>query len=308
MTATDVRYATVDGGRIAYLDAGDGPPVLLFHGFPDLPTGFAPLARLLGEAGYRTISPWLRGFWPSEPREFYDVGSLVADAIGVSEHLDLQRAHVIGHDWGADIAYGLSGARPDLVGATAVLGVPHTCALGPNRRRSFEQLRLSFYMWLFQLDGLAEEIVERNDFDFLARLWREWSPGWEPPAEHLASIRECFGHPGVVAAALGLYRAAFGTARSDSRHHRLRMAAEGEIVVPTLLLLGEHDRCLLPEMADGAEAAFSREYRAETLAGCGHFLHIERPSEVADRILAWFARSPIDTDARAPTETPRCTR
>jgi pimeloyl-ACP methyl ester carboxylesterase len=96
---------------------------------------------------------------------------------------------------------------------------------------------------------------------------------------------------------LGLYRAAFGSSGSDPRHEQLRAAAEGEITVPTLLLLGERDRCLLPEMAEGAEAAFRGEYRAETLAACGHFLHLERPKDVAARIRAWFARFPIDPDA-----------
>jgi pimeloyl-ACP methyl ester carboxylesterase len=291
--ALDVRHVDLDGARIAYLDDGDGPPVLLFHGFPDLPTTFAPLALRLREAGYRTVSPWLRGFRPSEPRAFYDVGSLVADAIGLVEHLELEHLHVVGHDWGADIAYGLSGARPELVASTVALAVPHSCALGPNRRGSFEQLRLSFYMWLFQLEGLAEEVVRRDDCDFITKLWTEWSPGWDPPANHLSSVRETFQHADVLTAALSLYRCAFGTIGGDPRYESLRAAAEGKINVPTLLLLGEQDRCLLPEMAKGAEAAFSDEYQVATVDGCGHFLHLQRPEEIAERVLGWFTRFPI---------------
>jgi pimeloyl-ACP methyl ester carboxylesterase len=280
-----VRVGDVE---LAYLEVGVGEPVLLFHGFPDVATTFLPLAERLGAAGFRCIAPWLRGYWPSSAGRHYDVGSLVGDALGLMDALGLDSARVVGHDWGADVAYGLCAVRPERTSAAVVLAVPHSAALGPNRLASFEQLQRSFHMWMFQLPGLAEQVVEANDFDFLRRLWADWSPGWDAPSSHLEEVLDCFRHDGVPTAALSYYRAVFDKTLSDPALEDVRSAAARPIEVPTLLLLGERDRCIALEMAAGAERAFRAEYAACTLPSCGHFPHLERPDEVAELAIDRF--------------------
>jgi pimeloyl-ACP methyl ester carboxylesterase len=277
--------------EIAYLELGEGPPVFLYHGFPDIATAFLPVARDLAKAGYRCVIPWLRGYAPSALADYYDAGTLVADAIGLLAALELEQVHLVGHDWGGDVVYGLSAARPQLVASAVVLAVPHSRALRANRLADFEQLRLSFYQWLFQLD-FAEEVVSRDDFVFIRNLWREWSSGWIPPSDHLDEVIETLQRPGVLTAALTYYRTALGHARTDAGVEDLRKSSEGDISVPTLLLLGTRDRCLLPRMAQGAEGAFAGPYRSESL-DAGHFLHLERPHEVSKAAAAWFESYPI---------------
>lgn len=196
------RRLSIDGRDIAYLEVGSGDPMLLFHGFPDIATTYLPVAERLARRGHRCIMPWLRGYWPSSAAEHYDVGSLVADALGLIDALGLNSVGVVGHDWGADVAYGLSAAQPARVRACVALAVPHPRALGPNRLASFEQLRRSFYVWMFQLPDVAEDVVARDDFAFLRRLWHGWSPGWEPPHEHLDEVMRTLGRPGVARAGM----------------------------------------------------------------------------------------------------------
>jgi pimeloyl-ACP methyl ester carboxylesterase len=279
--------------EIAYLELGEGPAVCIYHGFPDIATAFLPVARGLAEAGYRCIIPWLRGYAPSALARHYDVGTLVADANGLLAALGLEQVHLVGHDWGGDVVYGLSAARPEFVASAVVLAVPHSRALRANRLADFEQLRLSFYQWLFQLD-FAEEVVSRDDFVFIRNLWREWSSGWTPPSDHLDDVIETLQRPGALTAALTYYRTALGRAPADPRAEELRKSTEGDISVPTLLLLGTRDRCLLPRMSQGAESAFAGPYRSEFL-DAGHFLHLERPHEVSKAAAEWFETYPIAT-------------
>ncbi len=177
------------------------------------------------------------------------------------------------------------------VASTVVLAVPHSRALRANRLADFEQLRLSFYQWLFQLD-FAEEVVSRDDFVFIRNLWREWSSGWVPPSDHLDDVIETLQRPGVLTAALTYYRTALGHAPADARVEELRKNTEGDISVPTLLLLGTRDRCLLPRMSRGAESAFAGSYRSESL-DAGHFLHLQCPHEVSKAAAEWFKAYPI---------------
>lgn len=287
---TGARLHTIDanGLEIAYLDAGRGDPVLLFHGFPDIAPTFVPLAEQMCESGFRCIAPWTRGYWPTATGRFYDVGTLVADAIALIDALAVDRAYVVGHDWGADIAYGLSAAHPDRFAAAAVLAVPHDRALQPNRLASFDQLRRSFYMWLFQLSPLAEEIVSKDRFAFVRRLWREWSPRWTPPPEHLDAVVATLERPGVLRAALSYYRALFDQTLADPALEDLRERTRATIPVPTVLLLGERDDCLDPSLETGSEAAFDGHYHVEKLTSCGHFPQLEATDRVAELVGTWF--------------------
>ena len=290
---------------IAFLDVPgvdrrpDGPTIVLFHGFPDIATTFVPLIERLSEAGHRCVAPWLRGYHPTGTGGYTDQGTLLADAIGLIDALGLETVRVVGHDWGADIAYGLAAARPQQVAGCVAIAVPHTRPLRRNRRGDFDQLRRQFYVWLFQVGDLAERTLPQDNWAFVRRLWTEWSPGWEAPADHLDEVVRTLARPGVLDTALGYYRALFDPARVDPSRANLRRAVEeDDILVPTLLLMGERDGCVSPAMAVGGEEVFRAPYRVDVLPGCGHFLHLERPDDVATRILGWFAERPVPVSAK----------
>jgi len=286
-----VHRIVANGIEIGYLDVGEGDPVLLFHGFPDVATTFLPLIEVLCESGYRCIAPWLRGYAPTAAGRYFDQGTLLADALGLIEALALAEVRVVGHDWGADIAYGLGSASSARVTSLAALSVPHTKAIRRNRSRDFDQLRRSFYIWLFLAGDIADSLVPADDWQFIRRLWQEWSPDWRPDEAHLQEVIDSLQCPGGLRAALGYYRAVFDERLQDASLRDLRLLVEtGPVKAPTLLIMGSRDGCIGPEMASGAEVAFSGPYSVETLGECGHFLHMERPVEVGTRIADWFGR------------------
>ena len=136
--------------------------------------------------------------------------------------------------------------------------------------------------------GLAEAVVARRDGAFIEKLWRDWSPGWELPADELAAVKATFAKPGVVHASLGYYRAMFDLAARDARTVRSRLARP--IEVPTLALTGALDGCMDTRLHDTAmrPADFPRGLRVERIEGAGHFLHQEKPDEVNALILDWL--------------------
>ncbi len=263
----------------------------MLHGFPDTATTFGPLIDLLSGEGYRCIAPWLRGYWPTGAGRYFDQGTLLADAIGLIDALGLGEVRVVGHDWGADIAYGLASATDLAVRSAVTLAIPHTTALRRNRAGNFEQLKRSFYIWLFLAGDFADDIVAAGDWDFIRALWHEWSPGWQVDESHLREVFDVFERDNGLRYPLAYYRALFDKQLQDPKLRHLRALVErGPVVAPTLLLMGERDGCVGTEMAAGAEAAFAGPYEAEILPGCGHFLHLEQPQEVGARIAGWFAR------------------
>lgn len=274
-------------GPVPALVAGDGEPLLCWHGFPDLPHTFAPLAERL--AGRRLIAPWQRGFHPQHPAPspYFDMGTLAADAAAVLDVVSPDApVDVIGHDWGAAAVYGLVTAYPERVRRAVTMALPPIPALLGIVTQP-EQLRRSFYIWFFQMTGIPEGVLNTaNGGALLDFLWATWSPiGLDAP--HLPQVREALSDPGVVEAAVGYYRALFQPAFHDPELTAVRAAMVGPAKVPVLLLGGDQDGCLDAEVLRGG-APLLPEGRVDILEGTGHFLHLEEPDLTARLITEWL--------------------
>lgn len=252
-------------------------PLLFLHGFPDHPPTAKPFFAALAERAHRVLAPWLRGYAPSPVGGPYDVDTLVGDVIELLDRWSpTVPVDVVGHDWGAVITYGLCAAAPSRVARAVTMAVPHPLTF-LRQLRSPAQLRASWYMGLFQLPG-SERIVRARDFRFIDRLWRRWSPGLQFGAEQRRELHACLDASNL--APLGYYRAARKTSLA-----RLRRAAQ-PIATPLLALHGEQDGCILPPTEDDRRR-FSGPYQREIVPGVGHFMHVEAPAEIAERISAW---------------------
>lgn len=284
------RTVKANGIEFAYLEEGDGPLVLLLHGFPDDARTWSTQMPALAGAGYRAVAPFLRGYPPTEvpPNGCYDAATLTADVKGLIDALGDGPAFLIGHDWGAMATYNVAAAFPEAVRRAVAMAVPHPAAMA-GLATDVAQIQRSFYIFFFQLPNLAEVAVPANDFAFIEHLWRHWSPGLDDP-EQLANVKETLGRPGAVEAAVGYYRALFDPGRWDPALADVRAAAARPIAVPTLYLQGADDGCLDPAYARAADAMFTGEYRIEVLPGCGHFLHRERVDEVNRLVLDWLGK------------------
>lgn len=267
---------TVNGVDYSALVCGsEGPLALCLHGFPDSAHTWRHLLPRLAAAGFRAVAPWLRGYAPTglAPGGDYSVTAIAGDVTGLHDALGGDAdAVLIGHDWGAIIAYAAA-STPGRFRRVVTLAVPPP-ATAAKAFLSYDQLRRSFYVMLFQTP-LAEFAVAADDLRFLDRLWADWSPGYDA-ARDLPEVKASLRRPEHLAAAIGYYRAMFGSGVPD-----------GVPSAPTLYLHGTQDGAFGVEGTAGAEDELGAGSRVERLDGVGHFLHLETPEQVNEMILEW---------------------
>ena len=303
-SGSGLRLTTVRANDLEFglLEAGSGPLALCLHGFPDTAHTWRHLLPLLAGAGFHAAAPSMRGYAPTAipVDSAYQLGALVADAVALHEVLGGDAdAVLIGHDWGAETAYGAAVLAPDRWRRLVTLAVP-PAALDPVLFSDYEQLKRFFYLFLFRDPaGFADALVASDGMSFLDRLWRDWSPGYDAH-EDLARVKESLREPANLAAAIGYYRAAAagssggspeiaGSSPQTDRYAAEEQAAGRQAPLPTLYLHGSADGCIRVELARRAESLLAPSSRMIVIEDAGHFLHVEKPSEVNDHILAWFS-------------------
>src|ERR1039458_6478949 len=200
--ANNMEFAVLETG-------GTGPLALCLHGFPDSAYTWRHLLPELADAGFHAVAPFMRGYAPSEvpSDQCYGVGALIADVVALHEALGGDEQSVlIGHDFGAEAAYGAVAFAPNRWRRLVTLAVP-PFALDPVLFRDYEQLKRFFYIFLFR-DPLvaAHEVVAANDMEFIDQLWRDWSPGYDA-AEHLVEVKESLRETANLKAAIAYYEA-----------------------------------------------------------------------------------------------------
>ena len=290
MAVTDTEQLSFEHEALTFSAQamGDGPIVLCLHGFPDNAGSFRHQLPALAEAGYRAISLTLRGYEPGAiPADGdYTMETIATDILAVIESLDTGPVHLIGHDWGAAVAYVATSAAPERFKSLTVMAVPHAGRFAREGLRIPKQLRLSWYMGFFNIPWLSDWVVQRQDYAFIRKLWRDWSPGWQPEPGVLDSVIQTLSQPGVRSAALGYYRAALSI-------KALLVSAEEAhypVPVPTLALSGARDGCIASEVFEQLMVAqdFPKGLTFSRIAEAGHFLHQEQPEQVNREILDWL--------------------
>ncbi|WP_067537446.1 alpha/beta fold hydrolase [Nocardia crassostreae] len=255
----------------------DAPLVVLLHGFPDTPHSWDGLIPLLLDAGYQVRAPWLRGYTSdsAQPGARYDLLAVSADIDAWHRELGSPPAHLVGHDWGAFAAQVLAKQHPQQwLSLTLPAISPFGDGFAPQALRYLpRQTLLSFYIPIVQ-SGAAPRLLARNQAAFVRTLWRRWSPGWFFTDTEFAPTAAVFTDPARAWAATRYYRSLFTPHRPATRDFfRVLMAPPSEL--PTLTLAGARD---------GALSARAGATHAE-LPDCGHFLHAERPTAVAEHLL-----------------------
>ena len=274
------RSARVNDIDIYYLDEGEGDPVLLLHGFPDSARLWRNQIPALVDAGYRAIAPDQRGFGRStrlEEVDAYKVANTMADLVALLDHLGIEKAHVVGHDSGTAAAWGLAAFVPDRVLTLTVLSVGHPKSFGD--RTNLRQLQASWYMLLFQFEGIAERFVSQNDWAF-ARLWLEGEVDLERYIEDLS-------RPGALTAALNWYRA-------NAKPTRL-VASPREwpkIELPVLGVWSTGDFALTEQQMVDSGEHLDGPWRYERIEGVSHWIPLQAPDELNALLLDFLAANP----------------
>jgi pimeloyl-ACP methyl ester carboxylesterase len=273
----DWRTVDADGLRFAYLEEGRGPLVLLVHGFPDTARTWDAVRPALAAAGYRAVSPNTRGYWPTAiPADGdYRIERLSRDLVALIAALGEKEAIVVGHDFGASASYGAANLAPERVRFLVTVAIPHPASLKPSLRllwgvRHFLTFRFAS----------ADARLAADDFRHVDELVRRWSPAWDVPPDETRPVKEAFAHPGVVAAALGYYRA-IGLRPPPSQLGRIR--------VPSAVFSGTDDGVLKPADYERARRFYEAPHTVVHMPG-GHFLHREHPQRFLDELLPLLPR------------------
>ncbi|MGH8441294.1 MAG: alpha/beta fold hydrolase [Nevskiaceae bacterium] len=278
-----LRYAEVNGVRLHYATAGEGPLVLFVHGFPQF---WYAWETLLGEFArdHHAVAPDMRGINLSDKPDgvqAYHVSQQIEDLRQLIGHLGYERCVMVAHDWGGACAWAFAARHPDLLERLVIINAPHPVMFARELRNNEQQRQASDYMALFRLDK-AERVLSENDFQRLGYFFREWGRhgGTRPDAATLARYKEAWARPGALAAALNYYRASPLYPASPPELVPQLRPEDFRVRVPTLVIWGDADTALQPVLLDGLEACVT-DLRIEHIAAGSHWVIHEFPDRIA---------------------------
>ncbi len=293
-TPLRVRANEVDFSCLEW-NGGSRGLVLAAHGFPDHAPTFKALGQALAAEGYRVVAPYLRGYAPTDITTGpYHPTAIAKDLFELATTLrrEQEPLYMVGHDWGAAATYLAAAALGPTVSRIVTLAVPHGSGFAQALVANPEQQRRSWYMFFFQLP-FASAAVAHQDFAFIERLWRDWSPGYQAPPAEMQALKETLGKEGVLTAALYYYRDTFQTPVLNDELVEFSHRAAAKIKAPCLYLHGTDDGCIGWEVAEAMADGFEGELVKEQIAGVGHFLHLEQPESINARVVDWLAQSGV---------------
>jgi epoxide hydrolase 4 len=298
-----IRTVTVDVGegrmvdvgpvRLHVVEAGNGPLVVLLHGFPEFWYSWRRQIPALAEAGFRVVAPDMRGYNLSDkPRglESYSGEALAGDVRGLIEALGEERAHVVGHDWGGQVAWETAMRHPEHVDRLAVLNLPHPARM-LRGLRTLRQLRRSWYIFFFQLPALPEAALRSNDFAVLRKVLREDPVSPDAFGEgDIERFVQAWSQPEALGAMIDYYRAAV------RRPAALKALVGGDglpglavVEAPTLVIWGEQDAALGSELAEPDRRWVPNLVGVERLRNASHWVQNDAAGRV-NELLVDFLR------------------
>lgn len=286
------RAIAANGARFHVTELGEGPLVLLLHGFPEFWWAWRHQLVSLAEAGYRAVAMDLRGYGASDktPRG-YDPSTLTGDVAGVIRSLGEPGAVVVGHGWGALLGWTCAVMQPKVVRGLVAVSIGHPRRMRSSLLRDPAQAWRAIHTLGFQRPWIPERMLVAHDGALVEQLLRRWSAsGWPDPAA-AARYRRAMQVENAAHCALEYYRWAV---RSIPRPDGIRFAnrMKEPIRAPVLHLHGAEDGAYLPRSSESSGAYVEAAYRWRLLPGVGHFPHEEAPDRFDAELLSWLAGPP----------------
>lgn len=269
--------ASAGGQTFRYLDSGEGPLVVLFHGFPDVPQSWDSIRTRLNAEGYRTVVPYLRGYHPATfSKRRFSADDLADDVALLLDALGESSAVVVGHDVGSSLAYGAATKYPERVTKVVVVAIPHPLVIKPDpsavwKYRHFVHFKLPW----------AAVTAQLFDLKLVDRLFRRWSPNWNGAEreESVADAVEALRDKRVMRGALAYYKAIVPKPR----------LLRSKIAVPGLIVGGSDDPPALQRAYAATPGRFSSPCEVRILDGAGHWPHREQEDAFVDALLKFLA-------------------
>ena len=262
----------VNGISFYVEDEGRGRPVLLLHGWPDSVYLWRNQIPFLVKNGFRAIAPDLRGLGRSDRPEdvtTYSLQNAVGDVVGILDALDIEVADIVGHDWGAALAWFTAMAHPDRVRKLVVLSVPH-----PLAPRTLRQREMAWYQLFFQFEGIAEAWLQHDDW----ALFRELTRGDGDVDRYISDL----SRPGALTASLNWYRANLAP-RMPGPPPNLR-----PVEAPTLGIWSTNDYYLDGERMKMSGRFVKGPWRYEQIEGASHWIPLDAPDRLNQLLIEWL--------------------
>lgn len=281
---TELRegYAELGDVRLHYVEAGDGPLIVLLHGFPEFWFGWRLQIKPLAAAGFRVVAPDLRGYnLSSKPDGLapYTADRLADDVRGLIRERGSESALLVGHDWGGTAAWTTAMNHPEVVNRLAILDAAHPRSLQKGLHDPRQLLR-SWYFFYLQPPDLPERHVRARNWRFLRNFMRDARPPYTPA--EIDRYVEAWSQPGAATAMINYYRVAVRPPRGTKSEVR-------PISAPTLLIWGERDRYLGPGVREPDRADVPGLDRVEQLPGASHWVHHDAAERVTQMLIDFFA-------------------
>jgi pimeloyl-ACP methyl ester carboxylesterase len=276
-------YAQVGDVRLHYVEAGDGPLIVLLHGFPEFWYGWRLQIRPLAAAGFRVVAPDLRGYnLSSRPDDVaaYDVEKIAADISGLIHERGAESALLVGHDWGGTAAWVTAMNHPEVVDRLAILNAAHPRKLSHGLHHP-GQLRKSWYFFFFALPELPESVVHANHWHFFRHFLGDADPAYT--AEEIERYVEAWSQPGAATGMINYYRA---SVRQSPKHAEAQLRP---ISAPTLVIWGQDDGYLGSDLAEPDHDDVPNLDRVELLPDASHWVHHDQHQRVTRLLIDFFA-------------------
>ena len=269
-------YAQLKGVRLHYVEAGEGPLVVLLHGFPEAWFSYRHQLSSLAQAGFHAVAPDMRGYnLSSKPRGLrrYRLGLLARDVAELVRYCGVDRAIVVGHDWGALVAWHFAMRYPEMLERLVILNVPHP-ARALDGLRKLRQLWRSAYVFFLQLPWLPEALIQAGNYAGLRRALRHDPCRAGAFSEaNIEDYVEALNRPGALTAGINYYRALVRGGPWGLRRALRRIDA------PVLVIWGVHDPYLGVELAE-PDPTWVPHARVEYLRDASHWVQNDRPEQV----------------------------
>jgi epoxide hydrolase 4 len=276
-------YADIGNVRLHYVEAGEGPLVVLLHGFPEFWYGWRLQIKPLAAAGFRVVAPDMRGYnLSSRPKgvKAYETDHLTDDIRGLIQERGAKSALLVGHDWGGSVAWATAMNYPEVVDRLAILNAAHPRKLSQGLHHP-SQLRKSWYFFFFNLPDLPESVVRADHWHFFRHFLHDARPAYTP--EEIDRYIEAWSQPGAATGMINYYRSSVRTSPKKAE------AALRPISAPTLVIWGQGDHYLGPELAEPEHDDVPNLERVERLLDASHWVHHDEAERVTQLLTDFFA-------------------
>jgi pimeloyl-ACP methyl ester carboxylesterase len=285
LLGSEVRdgYAEIGDQRLHYVEAGEGPLIVLLHGFPEYWYGWRLQIKPLAAAGFRVVAPDMRGYNLSSKPDgvaAYDLDHLTADIRDLIHERGAQSASLVGHDWGGSVAWATAMSHPEVVDRLDILNAAHPRKLSEGLHHP-GQLRKSWYFFFFALPELPESVVHANNWHFFRHFLHDANPAYTP--EEMDRYIAAWSQPGAATGMINYYRSSVRTPAKKAA------AAIQPIKAPTLVIWGQRDQYLGEELAEPDHDDVPNLERVERLPDASHWVHHDASERVTQLLIDFFA-------------------